>query len=79
MHVPEKSMDELAYGVYMIFPEQEPILQRGCTPRESMHSERDMVISDIAGNKISCYLSAGYSERAQSFLPVHPSVEIDKE
>jgi hypothetical protein len=63
----------------MILPEQKPILQRGCNPPESIHRERDMVVSDIAGNKISCYLSAGYSERAQSFLPVHPTVEIDKE
>ena len=61
----------------MILPEQKPILQRD--PLESIHSEGDMMISDIAGDKISCYLSAGYSERAQSFLPFHPTVEIDKE
>ena len=66
----------MLFGVKMILPDQKPILYTRC---ESIHRERDMVVSDITGNKISCYLSAGYSERAQSFLPVHPSVEIDKE
>jgi hypothetical protein len=69
----------LLYGVTMILPDQKQILHTGCNSCESIHSERDMVVSDVTGNKISCYLSAGYSERTQSFLPVHPEVEIDKE
>jgi hypothetical protein len=62
-------------GVKMTLSEQKPILHTGYNPCDSIHRERDIMVSDISGNKISYYLSAGYSERTRCLLPMHLSIE----
>ena len=55
----------------MVIPGKEPQSLCGRSIRTGIHPDTETVISDITRNKISCYLSAGYSTRVQSVLPMH--------
>jgi 5-formyltetrahydrofolate cyclo-ligase len=38
----------------------------------NIHTDTDNVVADINENKVSCYLSAGYSAPVLSIFPMHP-------
>ena len=61
----------------MVIPEKEPQSPCAHSTRRGIRHDTETLISDITRNKISCYLSAGYSTRVQSTLPMHSQRGID--
>ncbi len=58
----------------MVIPEKEPQSLCGRSTRTGIHHDTETVISAITSNKISCYLSAGYSTRVHYSANALPSV-----
>ena len=68
----EENRKQLPQDVRMIIADQRLTPCNRHNSSGSIHTDTENVIADINGDKISCYVSAGYPAPVLSILPMHP-------